>query len=76
MCLAFGFLVFGMLLINPITFVSSYPPEIQEQYYRLHGCFILLELEVSYKGFYFPIFTYFFCLLGIPFLWTGYCLQT
>lgn len=24
----FGVLVFGMLLINPITFVSDYPPEI------------------------------------------------
>lgn len=29
----FGALVFGMLLVNPLTFVSDYPPEIQEQYY-------------------------------------------
>ena len=30
---AFGALVFGMLLVNPLTFVSDYPPEIQEWYY-------------------------------------------
>ena len=29
----FGGLVFGMLLISPLTFVSDYPQEIQEQYY-------------------------------------------
>lgn len=29
----FGALVFGMLLISPLTFVSDYPPEIQERYY-------------------------------------------
>lgn len=32
--LAFGFLAFGLLLINPLTFVSDYPPEIQDAYYR------------------------------------------
>jgi len=30
----FGVLVFGMLLINPLSFISDYPPEIQEEYYR------------------------------------------
>ena len=30
----FGSLVFGMLLANPLTFISDYPPEIQERYYR------------------------------------------
>ncbi len=30
---AFGALVFGMLLINPVSFISDYPPEIQERYY-------------------------------------------
>ena len=34
MFLAFGFLAFGMLLISPSTFISDYPPEIQEVYYR------------------------------------------
>lgn len=34
MMAAFGSLVFGMLLINPISFISDYPPEIQEEYYR------------------------------------------
>ena len=29
----FGALVFGMLLVSPLTFVSDYPPEIQERYY-------------------------------------------
>ena len=32
--LGFGGLVFGMLLINPLTFISDYPPEIQAAYYR------------------------------------------
>ena len=34
MLLIFSILVFGMLLINPLTFVSDYPPEIQAEYYR------------------------------------------
>ena len=29
MFLVFGFLAFGLLLINPLTFISDYPPEIQ-----------------------------------------------
>ncbi len=34
MFLIFGFLVIGLLLINPLSFVSDYPPEIQEAYYQ------------------------------------------
>jgi hypothetical protein len=34
MVVAFGVLVTGMLLINPVGFISDYPPEIQEEYYR------------------------------------------
>lgn len=34
MMAAFGCLVFGMLMANPLTFISDYPPEIQERYYR------------------------------------------
>lgn len=34
MLAAFGALVFGMLLISPLTFISDYPPEIQAEYYR------------------------------------------
>lgn len=34
MMAVFGVLVFGMLLINPISFINDYPPEIQEEYYR------------------------------------------
>ena len=30
------FLVIGLLLINPVTFISDYPPEIQEIYYKSH----------------------------------------
>ena len=30
----FAFLVIGLLLINPLTFISDYPPEIQEAYYK------------------------------------------
>jgi hypothetical protein len=34
MCALFLGLVMGMLLISPLSFVSDYPPEIQEAYYR------------------------------------------
>lgn len=34
MCLVFLVLVIGLLLISPLTFISDYPPEIQEQYYK------------------------------------------
>lgn len=34
MTVAFGIFVFGLLLINPLTFIGDYPPEIQEEYYR------------------------------------------
>lgn len=34
MFLAFGFLVIGLLMISPLTFISDYPPEIQETYYQ------------------------------------------
>lgn len=34
MFLVFGFLVIGLLFISPLTFISDYPPEIQEAYYR------------------------------------------
>ena len=34
MCLVFFVLVIGLLLISPLTFISGYPPEIQEQYYK------------------------------------------
>lgn len=34
MLAGFTVLVFNMLLINPLTFISDYPPEIQAEYYR------------------------------------------
>lgn len=34
MFLVFGFMVLGMLFISPLTFISDYPPEVQEEYYR------------------------------------------
>lgn len=34
MFLFFTFMTIGLLLINPLTFISDYPPEIQEEYYR------------------------------------------
>lgn len=37
MLAVFSFLVFGLLYINPLTFISDYPPEIQEVYYRTQG---------------------------------------
>jgi hypothetical protein len=33
-CGVFLVLVIGLLLISPLTFISDYPPEIQEAYYR------------------------------------------
>lgn len=35
MIIVFGVFVFGLLLVSPLTFISDYPPEIQEEYYRL-----------------------------------------
>ncbi len=34
MCIVFGVFVFGMLFINPVSFISDYPPEIQARYYE------------------------------------------
>ena len=34
MITVFGIFVVGLLLISPLTFISDYPPEIQEEYYR------------------------------------------
>lgn len=34
MCAVFLVLIIGLLLISPLTFISDYPPEIQEQYYK------------------------------------------
>ncbi len=33
MCAVFGVSIFGMLLVNPVSFIGDYPPEIQAQYY-------------------------------------------
>ncbi len=33
MCAVFGVFVFGMLLVNSVSFIGDYPPEIQAQYY-------------------------------------------
>ena len=32
--LIFSFLAFGMLMISPLTFISDFPHEIQEEYYK------------------------------------------
>ncbi len=34
MCLVFGVVVFGMMFLNPVSFISDYPPEIQARYYE------------------------------------------
>lgn len=34
MFVLFALLVFGMLCISPLTFISDFPPEIQAEYYR------------------------------------------
>ena len=34
MTTVFGIFVFGLLFVSPLTFISDYPPEIQEEYYR------------------------------------------
>ncbi len=33
MCGVFGAFVFRMMLVNPVSFIGDYPPEIQAQYY-------------------------------------------
>ncbi|MCD8321784.1 MAG: hypothetical protein LUC89_02720 [Oscillospiraceae bacterium] len=33
MCAVFGVFIFGMMLVNPVSFIGDYPPEIQAQYY-------------------------------------------
>ena len=33
MCALFGVSILGMLLVNPVSFIGDYPPEIQAQYY-------------------------------------------
>ncbi|MCD7881930.1 MAG: hypothetical protein LUG47_09790 [Clostridiales bacterium] len=33
MCAVFGVSIFGMMLVNPVSFIGDYPPEIQAQYY-------------------------------------------
>ncbi|MCD7861944.1 MAG: hypothetical protein LUG61_00180 [Lachnospiraceae bacterium] len=33
MCTVFGVSIFGMMLVNPVSFIGDYPPEIQAQYY-------------------------------------------
>ena len=52
MFLVFGFLAFGMLLINPLAFVGEYPPEIQEAYYRSQCCYhcvyVYICMDVTY----------------------------
>ena len=37
LCLIFGIFVTVLELINPLSFVSDYPPEIQEEYYKSQG---------------------------------------
>ncbi|MDO4620905.1 MAG: hypothetical protein Q4B09_09830 [Lachnospiraceae bacterium] len=34
MCIIFGVFVFGMLFMNPVSFISDYPPEIQARYFE------------------------------------------
>lgn len=34
LCAVFGALVFGAMVISPLTFISDYPPEIQTRYYE------------------------------------------
>lgn len=34
MCVLFGLFVITLQLIDPVSFVSDYPPEIQDEYYR------------------------------------------
>ncbi|MCD8161642.1 MAG: hypothetical protein LUE61_10880 [Clostridiales bacterium] len=33
MCAVFGVFVFGTMLVDPVSFIGDYPPEIQAQYY-------------------------------------------
>lgn len=45
MAVLFGILVFGMLFTSSLTFISDYPPEIQEEYYRIACSTISVRMD-------------------------------
>ena len=79
MLLIFSILVFGMLLISPLTFISDYPPEIQAEYYRSQNKEatkeILTKFMVLKKLFAVIVFLFLFAwmlhLAGAKTFWQG-----
>ena len=79
MLLIFSILVFGMLLISPLTFISDYPSEIQAEYYRSQNKEatkeILTKFMVLKKLFAVIVFLFLFAwmlhLAGAKTFWQG-----
>ena len=79
MLAAFGALVFGMLLISPLTFISDYPPEIQAEYYHSQKKqatkatltkFMIIKKIVAVIAFLF-LFAWMLHLAGTTTFWQG-----
>lgn len=79
MLLGFTVLIFGMLLINPLTFISDYPPEIQAEYYRSQKKqatkskltkFMIIKKIVAVIAFLF-LFAWLLHLAGATTFWQG-----
>ena len=79
MLAAFGALVFGMLVISPLTFISDYPPEIQAEYYRSQKKqatkarltkFMIIKKIVAVIAFLF-LFAWLLHLAGATTFWQG-----
>ncbi len=37
MCIVFGTIVMSIIIKNPVSMISDYPPEIQDRYYQTQG---------------------------------------
>lgn len=75
----FTVLVFGMLLISPLSFISDYPPEIQAEYYRSQHKeatkekltkLIVLKKLLAVAAFLF-LFAWMLHLAGVKTFWQG-----
>ncbi|MCD8181521.1 MAG: hypothetical protein LUF26_08610 [Firmicutes bacterium] len=68
LCAAFGALVIAMLFINPLSFISDYPPEIQERYYssqrKAAAKGRLTKMMIAKKAFFIILGLFLFALMA------------
>ncbi len=68
LCAAFGALVLTMLFINPLSFISDYPPEIQERYYssqrKAAAKGRLTKIMIAKKAFFIILGLFLFALMA------------